>query len=413
MDRGIITISETGAVTMPTVSVWMTQFEIADLFGMFSCDVRKAIRSIYKNKELNELGTMKYLKQPDGISYDVYNIEVIIAVAFRICSKESVLFRRFIINEISTIKQLSDGKNISCELPYRHFDDNVGIDLFNNNSKRISVSGVQIKYSLVADDGILRLTKEGEQGEFILKPVPNNLRNKEFCPANEHLTMQIAAQVYGIPTAPNGLCFFQDGTPAYFVRRFDLSEKGKLQKEDFASLAGLTRKNGGSDYKYDNLAYEEFAGIIDKYSSVPQVDKLRFFELILFNFVYSNGDAHLKNFSLLEEKKGRFRLSPAYDLLNTHLHINDGIFAMSKGLFVNPEPDYFGGASAVTGKTFYHFGLKIGLPERLVNSCLEKYSKIYELTDQLIEHSFLSKELKKQYRLMYKSRVGSYLSVIE
>lgn len=192
-----------------------------------------------------------------------------------------------------------------------------------------------------------------------------------------------------------------------------MSEKGKLQKEDFASLAGLTRKNGGSDYKYDNLAYEEFARIIDKYSSVPQVDKLRFFELILFNFVYSNGDAHLKNFSLLEEKKGRFRLSPAYDLLNTHLHINDGIFAMSKGLFVNPEPDYFGGASAVTGKTFYHFGLKIGLPERLVNSCLEKYSKIYELTDQLIEHSFLSKELKKQYRLMYKSRVGSYLSVIE
>ena len=105
MDRGIITISETGAVTMPTVSVWMTQFEIADLFGMFSCDVRKAIRSIYKNKELNELGTMKYLKQPDGISYDVYNIEVIIAVAFRICSKESVSLRRFVINGIRTTKR--------------------------------------------------------------------------------------------------------------------------------------------------------------------------------------------------------------------------------------------------------------------------------------------------------------------
>ena len=105
MDRGIITISETGVVIMPTAHIWMTQFEIADLFGVFSCDVRKAIRSIYKNKELNELGTMKYLKQPDGISYDVYNIEMVIAVAFRICSKESVLFRRFIINEISTIKK--------------------------------------------------------------------------------------------------------------------------------------------------------------------------------------------------------------------------------------------------------------------------------------------------------------------
>ena len=46
MDRGIITISETGVVIMPTVSVWMSQFEIADLFGVFSCDVRKAIHSI-------------------------------------------------------------------------------------------------------------------------------------------------------------------------------------------------------------------------------------------------------------------------------------------------------------------------------------------------------------------------------
>ena len=105
MNRGIITISETGAVTMPTVSVWMTQQEIADLFGVFSCHVRKAIRSIYKNKELNELDTMKYLRQADGISYDVYSLEMIIAVAFRICSKESVLFRRFIINEISGTKR--------------------------------------------------------------------------------------------------------------------------------------------------------------------------------------------------------------------------------------------------------------------------------------------------------------------
>ena len=71
------------------------------------------------------------------------------------------------------------------------------------------------------------------------------------------------------------------------------------------------------------------------------------------------------------------------------------------------------GHQRLLGRRFINFGLKIGLPERLVNSCLEKYSKIYELTDQLIEHSFLSKELKKQYRLMYKSRVGSYLSVIE
>ena len=105
MNRGIITISETGVVTVPTAPVWMTQFEIADLFGVFSCDIRKAIRAIYKNKELSETYTMKYIKQTDGISYDVYNLEMIIAVAFRICSKESFQFRRFVINEICASKK--------------------------------------------------------------------------------------------------------------------------------------------------------------------------------------------------------------------------------------------------------------------------------------------------------------------
>ena len=105
MDRGIITISETGTIIIPTVPVWMSKFEIADLFGVFSCDVRKAIHAIYKNKELNEADTMRYIRQPDGISCDTYNLEMVVAVAFRICSKESALFRRFIINEISTTKR--------------------------------------------------------------------------------------------------------------------------------------------------------------------------------------------------------------------------------------------------------------------------------------------------------------------
>ena len=105
MSRGIITISEIGAVTIPTAPVWMTQFEIADLFGIFSCDIRKAILAIYKNKELSEVDTMTYIKQTDGISYDVYSLEMVIAIAFRICSRESVLFRRFVISEICATKK--------------------------------------------------------------------------------------------------------------------------------------------------------------------------------------------------------------------------------------------------------------------------------------------------------------------
>lgn len=105
MNRGVITICETDAVIIPTAPVWMTLFEIADLFGVFSCDIRKAIRVIYKNKELSETDTMKYIKQPDGISYDVYNLEMIIAIAFRICSRESIQFRRFVISEICAAKK--------------------------------------------------------------------------------------------------------------------------------------------------------------------------------------------------------------------------------------------------------------------------------------------------------------------
>lgn len=118
MNRGIITINETGIVTMPKAPVWMTKFEIADLFGVFSCDIRKAIWAIYKNKELSETDTKKYIKQPDGISYDVYSLEMIIAIAFKICSKGTLLFRRFVINEICTTKKgipvtlfVSYGKN--------------------------------------------------------------------------------------------------------------------------------------------------------------------------------------------------------------------------------------------------------------------------------------------------------------
>lgn len=100
---------------MPTALVWMTQQEIADLFGVFSCHIRKAIHAIYKNKELDEVQTMKYVRQPDGISYDTYNIEVVIAVAFRICSKESILFRQFIINKATAIiKETPITLFISC-----------------------------------------------------------------------------------------------------------------------------------------------------------------------------------------------------------------------------------------------------------------------------------------------------------
>ena len=102
MDRGIITITENGVVTMPTTPVWMTQQEMSDAFNVFGCHVRKAIAAIYKNNELSEEETVRYVRQNNGISYDVYSLEMVIAVAFRLRSRETMAFRKFIMERLYT-----------------------------------------------------------------------------------------------------------------------------------------------------------------------------------------------------------------------------------------------------------------------------------------------------------------------
>lgn len=101
MERGIITITENGAVAMPTAPVWMTQQEMSDAFNVFGCDIRKAIHSIYKNMELLESETKRYIKQDNEINYDVYSLEMVIAVSFKLRSRESVAFRRFIMGRLT------------------------------------------------------------------------------------------------------------------------------------------------------------------------------------------------------------------------------------------------------------------------------------------------------------------------
>ena len=100
MERGIITISEKGVVTIPTAPVWMTQQEISDLFMVFCCDIRKAIRNIYKNHELVEETTMCYIRQEDGTRYEVYSLEMVIALALRLRSRECMAFRMFIMERL-------------------------------------------------------------------------------------------------------------------------------------------------------------------------------------------------------------------------------------------------------------------------------------------------------------------------
>ena len=100
MDRGIITISENGTVTIPTAPVWMTQQEICDAFNVFGCYIRKAIHAIYKNGELLENETVWHVRLDGKICYDVYSLEMVVAVAFRLRSREAMAFRKFIMEKL-------------------------------------------------------------------------------------------------------------------------------------------------------------------------------------------------------------------------------------------------------------------------------------------------------------------------
>ena len=100
MERGIIAITENGAVTMPTAPVWMTQQEMSDAFNVFGWDIRRAIHAIYKNGELLEGETMRHVRQDDRICYDVYSLEMVLAVAFKLRTKECMAFRKFVMEKL-------------------------------------------------------------------------------------------------------------------------------------------------------------------------------------------------------------------------------------------------------------------------------------------------------------------------
>ena len=121
--------------------------------------------------------------------------------------------------------------------------------------------------------------------------------------------------------------FFSNDEPAYLTKRFDVGANGsKFGKEDFATLAGKTEENAGNNFRYE-YSYEGIAELIKNYVGAWKIEMEKFFNLVIFNFLVSNGDAHLKNFSLLETVNGDYVLSPAYDLMDTKIHVDeDGFF---------------------------------------------------------------------------------------
>ena len=280
---------------------------------------------------------------------------------------------------------------------------------------RISVSGVQEKFPAVIKSGEIRIAGEEERSTHILKPAPwdKTLHDRKLIPANEHLTMQIASQVYGIQTATNGLCFTSKGQAVYITRRFDILPDGsKIPIEDFASLIGKNEQIAGVQFKY-NCSYEDIANAIKVNVAAWMVDMERFFERVVFNYIYANGDAHLKNFSLILNGQD-YRLAPAYDLLNTSLHINGADFGLDRGLSHNIErSDVFDRTGHPCRLDFERFGAKIGLVNKRIAKIVDKYTSLPDAALTLINQCFLPDKAKRNYIRIVNERVSRFVREAE
>jgi serine/threonine-protein kinase HipA len=300
-------------------------------------------------------------------------------------------------------RELFDGAKVSVTLP---FDMPIGDNLpvFQEQTKCLSISGVQLKYSLRLEGRELQLTEKG--GEYILKPYPlGQILRPEITPENEHLTMQIAAQVFGIPTAPSGLIYFKDGAAAYLTRRFDRREDGsKSLQEDMTQLSRRSRQSHGENFKYYGTC-SDIGALIKQYvaASMPALEN--FFRIVIFNYLFANGDAHLKNFSLIRTAMGDYTLSPAYDLLNTGLHSpNESDTALS--LYEGDIDSSFYSTYGYYGQeNFRELGKRLGLLPRRVKRILTFMCSRSMGVEAMIGDSFFSHDIKDLYVGSYRERI--------
>ena len=249
----------------------------------------------------------------------------------------------------------------------------------------VSVPGVQAKLSVHlerAEHAPDRLTLVGLDGNYILK-----LPTAQYSglPESEHFAMTLA-RLCGIETAAFGLVRLESGALAYLTRRMD-REDGVKHMIDFCQLTDrrTSRKYYGS--------HEQIARTIRRYATAAGTDVVRFFEVLLYSFLTGNSDMHLKNFSLLREHDGTWRLSPAYDLvpvkaiLPTYM---DDLALTVNGKNRKLLAGDFKAAAATMGLT----------PEQNRRLTERMVASVRKNLDEATERSFLSPALVKRVRTL-------------
>lgn len=254
-----------------------------------------------------------------------------------------------------------------------------------------TLTGVQAKLSLDVNHGQKnepdRFTIVGLWGRFILKPQTDTYRS---LPELEDLTMHMA-EAAKIAVVPHGLIRFDDGELCYITRRIDRQPDGsKTAMEDMCQLSERL-----TEYKYKG-SYEQIAKLIKKYSAVPQLDLVNFWEVVVFSWITGNSDMHLKNFSLYKTPLG-FCLTPAYDLLSTLIVMPQDTEELA--LTLN------GKKRKIKRSDFEKAMTASGLNEKVIQNMANKFGKAISKWIDLIDNSFLPNDMKREYKRLIIKRM--------
>ena len=301
-------------------------------------------------------------------------------------------------------KRMFDGINVPFVLPFSRPEYNQ-IKL-EGKADRLSISGVQTKISLALENGQLKMVESG--GQYILKPVPHGpFQRLDQAPANEHFTMQLARQLFKIEVADNALVSFPGGELAYLVRRFDVLPNGeRALQEDFCQISERSEEIQGKHYKYDG-SYEEIGDLIQKNVAAHAVSLERFFKLVVYNYLICNGDAHMKNFSLMMKdfQTKEYSLTPAYDLLNTRLHVPDESRTALELFKDDYETDSFKANVFYAYDDFAELAKRLRIVDKRFKAILQKLIDSKQEVVSFIERSMLSDESKRLYQSHVEDRM--------
>jgi serine/threonine-protein kinase HipA len=191
---------------------------------------------------------------------------------------------------------------------------------------------------------------------------------------------------------PSNLIRLASGELCYITKRIDRKNgKSKIHMIDFLQILELDGKYLGT--------METLGKTIGELSNNTLLDKLRFFELTLFNFIIGNNDMHLKNFSMFHSDMG-WVLSPAYDLLNVKI------------IFPQDQEDtalLLGGKKKNFDKKYFdRFGAVLKLNEKQIAAVYKKLIKWLPKALELIDVSFMNEQNRTQYKELITMRVNLF-----